>query len=87
METIIEKLRQDLKEAKKESADKKQASKLKQDLFKSSDYHKKKTFEEKKTIMIQHQELNTTSRVKYQENTKIKNFATDLDDFKRFVGN
>ena len=43
LKTIIEKRRQELKKAKKESADKiKQISKLKQDLLTTSDYQKKK---------------------------------------------
>ena len=43
LKTIIEKRRQKLKKAKKESADKiKQISKLKQDLLTTSDYQKKK---------------------------------------------
>ena len=43
LKTIIENCRQELKKAKKESADKiKQISKLKQDLLTTSDYQKKK---------------------------------------------
>ena len=54
-------------------------SKLKQHLLKSLDCHKEKYVKKEKN--------NTTSRVKYQENTKRKNLAADLDDFKRFVKN
>ena len=81
LKTIIEKCRQELKKAKKESADKiKQISKLKQDLLTTSDYQKKKSCEEEHNN-------DTTSRVKYQENTEIRNLTTDLYDFKRFVTN
>ena len=81
LKTIIEKCRQELKKAKKESADKiKQISKLKQDLLTTSGYQKKKSCEEETNN-------DTTSRVKYQENTEIRNLTTDLYDFKRFVTN
>ena len=52
---------------------------MKQHLLKSLDCHKEKYVKKGKN--------NTTSRVKYQENTKRKNLAADLDDFKRFVKN